>query len=528
MTPREPPPGPAAPAAARPQGAAVPAGGPAPEAGRPPAGPDAAEAPPPAARPRRGGARSGRGPWPLRLHGVALVLLALAAGAAAAWAWAWSDAAWDARLARARTAGVQLYHALDAGGTPPVGLALSDPLPDGAPAADPALPFATEISFLSLGPGAIGGDRLRLRVLSAELSYPVSSIAGDEAAGGPAAALGAFSALLARWCAEPRVFARLGDGPWRRVEGEAIWGCADAPPDLRAPAALGLVLAAALLLGRWSAISAEFRAAAAALRTRRDEHAPIHPRGPAELREVIAAVNRRLAEERERLEKRALVLSGVSHDLGAPATRLRLRAALIEDAELRGKLERDLDEMTGMLDSVLAFTRAEMGEEARRSLSLTALVEAVVADYADLGRPVTLAAPPPRPGGPVGTLFLAARAPEPPGARVVIEARPLALRRALGNLIDNALKYGRRAEVSLEADAAAARIAVTDEGGPAADPAAMEALVAPFARGPNAAAARGAGLGLSIAAAIARQHGGALSFETAPAGLRAVLTLPRG
>ncbi|WP_245779268.1 sensor histidine kinase [Albimonas pacifica] len=456
------------------------------------------------------------------------MLLALAAGAAAAWAWAWSDAAWDARLARARTAGVQLYHALDAGGTPPVGLALSDPLPDGAPAADPALPFATEISFLSLGPGAIGGDRLRLRVLSAELSYPVSSIAGDEAAGGPAAALGAFSALLARWCAEPRVFARLGDGPWRRVEGEAIWGCADAPPDLRAPAALGLVLAAALLLGRWSAISAEFRAAAAALRTRRDEHAPIHPRGPAELREVIAAVNRRLAEERERLEKRALVLSGVSHDLGAPATRLRLRAALIEDAELRGKLERDLDEMTGMLDSVLAFTRAEMGEEARRSLSLTALVEAVVADYADLGRPVTLAAPPPRPGGPVGTLFLAARAPEPPGARVVIEARPLALRRALGNLIDNALKYGRRAEVSLEADAAAARIAVTDEGGPAADPAAMEALVAPFARGPNAAAARGAGLGLSIAAAIARQHGGALSFETAPAGLRAVLTLPRG
>ena len=178
--------------------------------------PEPAPAPPASTAPRPR-LSAGRRPWPLRLQGAGLVILALAAGAAAAWAWAWSDAAWDARLARARTAGVQLYHALDAGGTPPVGLTLSAPLPDGAPAADPALPFATEVSFLSLGPGAIGGDRLRLRVLSAELSYPVSSIAGDEAAGGPAASLGAFSALLARWCAEPRVFARLGVVGWRQV-----------------------------------------------------------------------------------------------------------------------------------------------------------------------------------------------------------------------------------------------------------------------------------------------------------------------
>ena len=110
---------------------------------------------------------------------------------------------------------------------------------------------------------------------------------------------------------------------------------------------------------------------------------------------------------------------------------------------------------------------------------------------------------------------------------MVIEARPLALRRALGNLIDNALKYGRRAEVSVEADARRARIVVADAGGPGADAAAMEALLAPFARGANAARAKGAGLGLSVAATIARQHGGALTFETAAEGLCAVLTLPR-
>lgn len=466
----------------------------------------------------------------LRLQGTILTLAAIAAGAAAAWTWARSDAAWQSRLARARSAGVQLYHALDAGGTAPVGVTLSAPLPGDAPAADPTSPFVTEVSFLSLGPGAIGGDRLRVRVLSSSLSYPLSTLAGDETAGGPAAGLGAFTALLARWCAEPQVFARLGDGPWRRIEGEAVWGCADAPADLRAPAALGLVLAAALLLGRWSALASDFRAAAEAMRARRDEDAPIPAEGPPELRALVEAVNQRLLEERERLEKRALVLSGISHDLGAPATRLRLRAALIEDDELRARLERDLDLMTGMLDSVLDFTRAEIGGEPRRTLSLTALVEAVVADYADAGAPVSMAEPAPRATGRVGSIFHAPAGDlaAPAAARVVVEARPLALRRALANLIDNALKYGRRAEVSVEADAHAARIAVTDAGGPQVDAAAVEALVAPFARGAQVGAVPGAGLGLSIVAAIARQHGGALSFEPAPAGLRAVLTLPRG
>ncbi len=343
----------------------------------------------------------------LRLHGGLLCLAAAAAGAAAAWAWAWPDAAWQARLTRASTAGVQLYQALDAGGTPPAGVTVSPPLPKGAPQADLARPYATEASFLSLGPGALGGERLQVRVLSPDLVYPVSSLAGAEAAGGPAAGMGAFAALLARWCADPQVFARLGDGPWRRIEGETVWGCASAPADLRIPAALGLALAAAGILGGWAGMSADFRAAAAAMRAPRGEGEPIPAEGPDDLREIVSAVNAHLAEERERLEKRALLLSGVSHDLGAPATRLRLRAALIEDPEMRGRLERDIDEMTGMIGSVLAFTRTEIGGEPARSLSLTALVESVAADYADLGLPVRLR-PASGPGrGTVGTIFLA-------------------------------------------------------------------------------------------------------------------------
>lgn len=89
-----------------------------------------------------------------------------------------------------------------------------------------------------------------------------------------------------------------------------------------------------------------------------------------------------------------MVLSAVSHDLGTPATRARLRIALIEDEELREKLERDIDQMTHMIDSILNYTRSELSAERPRRLSLRALISAIVDDYQDLGHPVTLAGNP--------------------------------------------------------------------------------------------------------------------------------------
>lgn len=114
-----------------------------------------------------------------------------------------------------------------------------------------------------------------------------------------------------------------------------------------------------------------------------------------------------------------------------------------------------------------------------------------------------------------------------PAPKAVLSyVRPIALRRAVTNLIDNALKYGRRATVSFEADATAIIISVEDEGGlnRAAE---MEKFLDPFKRGDKVQSIAGFGLGLTIVTTVARQHGGHITFEDGTHGLRAILTLKR-
>lgn len=469
----------------------------------------------------------------LRVQGVVWVLgAAMAAGLAVA-AWAWSSSAWQGHLHRAWAAGVLLHGAVTGSGAVPEGISLH-PLPPDAPAnraggvpdAAPGV-FVTQLSLLDPVPGAPGRATVLVRLQSPDLQYPVAEISG---ASGPAPALGSVARLIASYCSDPEVFLRAEAGPWIRVEGAGVWGCAAQPRDLRLGAVIGLAAALAVILSQVIEVSAAFSGFAAALAARRPGSAAFPLEGPEELRRTVTAVNDYLAEERDRLETRALVLSGVSHDLGTPATRLRLRAALIEDAGLRARFNADIDAMTGMIESVLTYTRAEIGGEALRELSLTALVESVVSDWQDIGRPVTLH-PPEAPSLVAGrSLFSAggqARVTVDATRRVLMQGRPMALQRALSNLIDNALKYGRRATVRLEARSDLAVIEVQDEGR-ALTPEDMASLTAPFARGINAGLAPGVGLGLTIVATIAAQHGGALEFEQRPQGLCARLVLSRG
>ena len=211
------------------------------------------------------------------------------------------------------------------------------------------------------------------------------------------------------------------------------------------------------------------------------------------------------------------------------ATRLRLRTALIPDFELRQKLEADIDSMTGIIESVLTYTRAEMNVEAPRKLSLGSLIDSIVADYQDMGKDVTF-----REGSDIivqgaRSVFTSRQGQSvfAPDRDVTVMGRPISLERAVANLIENALKYGRRATVALEADAQTATIVIEDEGSEssAAD---MEALMAPFQRGTNTATIDGYGLGLTIVAAIAKLHGGSLSFKDTPVGLSACLLIDRG
>lgn len=335
----------------------------------------------------------------LRLSGLAIVLSAFGAGLGATWMWMQSNAQWTAHLNRAYVAGAALYD----------GLRLGDPVGDGfvmapLPAAEQFLATKGDFDHLSNSPrpalityvsiyaqpsDLAAGDHLTLAVLSADLQYPLADLHSGTAQ--PAwEVFAALSRTLASYCSEPVVIARMQDQPWVRITGPDVWDCTAAPADRRLAAAILGLAALGILATLVLDASARFTQFADALRSRRRLGGPGQyvAKGPKELRDIVSAVNGYLELEREQLAKRAIVLSGVSHDLGTPATRLKLRSALISDPALKTKIEADIDRMTGIIESVLTYTRTEMDTEAPRRLSLTSLIDAIVADYQDTGQPV--------------------------------------------------------------------------------------------------------------------------------------------
>lgn len=483
-------------------------------------------------------------PWRPGLRGIGTiwVLVAFAAGVAATALWMGSRDAWAQHLGRAQIAGVTLYDSLTRGSTPPADLVMTPLARDDqarAEAGDFArldgVPVPAQVTRASIRDSTaedFGSPVLRLAIVSDGLRYEVARLEGG--ARTAPEKLGQVTRLMASYCNDPVLFARAGEAPWMRIDGAAVWGCAAAPGDYRLGALLLALIALAVLWTRVTEVAARFSGFARALGRRRVAGGPerYSADGPAELAELVEAVNDHLADERARLARRAEILSGVSHDLGTPATRLRLRARLIADDALRGKFEHDIDRMTGMIDSVLSYTRSEMSAEAPRELSLSSLLEALVDDYRDMGSPVRLRAAVPARIAAQGTLFAprgGARAgalPGPGAGPVLVTARPVALGRAIGNLIDNALKYGRHAEVALEV--AADRVAIlVEDAGQGMDARAVEAMMRPFRRGENAATIEGFGLGLTIVQAVAEQHGGSLSFQDGAHGLIARLELAR-
>ncbi len=475
----------------------------------------------------------------LRVIGTALVLGAFLSGALAVWLWSGSNASWRAHQTQAYLAGVTTYNALQDGTTPSGGVqirVLSPPDQARASAGQfrqiTEAPTAARITNVPISADAANiayGGPLTLAIMSPDLTYKLADLPRRD---GQTAAetTGEVFRLIASFCSDPLVIGHYGDGDWVEIDGASVWGCDQAPSDWRLAASLLTVIAIGSLVTAILNLSGEFTAFAAQLRARRRVGGPTRydSRGPQELQDIVSAVNSYLETERAQLESRAAVLSGVSHDLGTPATRLRLRAALIPDAELRQKLEMDIDQMTGMIESVLTYTRAEMSAETSRSLSLNALIDAIVADYQDTGRAVRFRAAKDVIVHGASSVFMSRQGQGVvTGDReVIVNARPISLQRALTNLIDNALKYGRRATVALETDAETATIIVEDEGSDnsAAD---VEALLAPFQRGDNTQSIDGYGLGLTIVATIASLHGGALSFEDTPVGVAARLRIRR-
>jgi signal transduction histidine kinase len=338
--------------------------------------------------------------------------------------------------------------------------------------------------------------------------------------------------MLTTYCSERTLFVQYSDGPWQRVAGPSIWGCANAPIDLRLPALAMVVVSLGTLISIIIATSGTFHNFAATLARRGLFSNPesYDLAGPDELRALINVINEYQKAERESLAKRAAFLSGVSHDLGTPATRLRLRTEFITDKDLQRKMHADIDQMTQMIKSVLSYTQSEMRMEDLRRISLISLIEAIVADYEDAGQPVRyLESDLPQIAA---RTILFNSVPKPLSDKVakqhgiVIQVRPISLQRALTNLIDNALKYGRKADVSIQASSQAVQIHIRDYGD-SITPEYLGNLTRPFDRGTNAENVDGYGIGLAIASTIAAQHGGNIRFENWAQGICAVLTLPR-
>jgi len=239
---------------------------------------------------------------------------------------------------------------------------------------------------------------------------------------------------------------------------------------------------------------------------RGEDVAPLAETGPAELQRTTAAFN----AMRERLTRfvrdRTVMLAAISHDLRTPLTSLRLHAELVEEGETRTKLLAILEEIQRMTEATLAFAREEAAREETRPVDLSALVDSLCDDLAELGMEVTFAE--------------AGRAP--------LSCRPVSLKRALRNMIENAVAYGHRARVALEESAGEFAIVIDDDG-PGIPEEDRERVFGPFVRLEESRSREtgGIGIGMAIARSIVRAHGGDITLENrAEGGLRATVRLP--
>lgn len=229
-------------------------------------------------------------------------------------------------------------------------------------------------------------------------------------------------------------------------------------------------------------------------------------KGPKEVQHAAQAFNTMQTRIANYIQDRERFLAAVSHDLKTPITRLRLRAELLDDDSVRDKILHDLNDMETMTAETLDFLRGEQQHEASKPMDIMALLESLQEDRHAMGQKVSLK-----------------------GTATPYRAQPTALRRCLENLIDNAIKYGEQANVSVEDSQQQLVIRIIDHG-PGIPDEQLNDVFKPFHRLERSRNREtgGAGLGLSIARTIARAHGGDLTLcNHSKGGLEATLVLPR-
>jgi signal transduction histidine kinase len=305
------------------------------------------------------------------------------------------------------------------------------------------------------------------------------------------------------------VAVRLADGRWLNAVSaarppERFWQW----PTLLSIGLTALILSALMIFMVRRITRPLAQLSSAAERFGRGEAVPLLAEdGPLDIQETIRAFNRMRDRLQRFVQDRTRMLAAISHDLRTPITALRVRAELIDDAETRGKILTTLDEMQRMTEATLAFVREEAAPEETRLIDLEALIGSLCDDLSDTGKDVTFSGP----------------------GKTPYRCRVVSLKRAIGNLVDNAVAYGQRAHVTLTAADEALHITIDDDG-PGIAAADMERVFEPFVR-LEASRSRdtgGVGLGMAIARSIVRRHGGDITLANRPqGGLRVTVRLPR-
>jgi signal transduction histidine kinase len=235
-------------------------------------------------------------------------------------------------------------------------------------------------------------------------------------------------------------------------------------------------------------------------------HPPLAEEGVREIRDATRAFNTMQDRLLRYLDSRTNVLAAMSHDLRTPLTRMRLRVEAVSEERLRTRFSADLDEMEALVHGALALFKGLDDDERFEPVDMNELLDTIVAEYAEVGSTVGLEGK----------------------AVAAVQGKPRALKRCLRNLVDNALKFGQRATISVE-DGEVLIIRVADEG-PGIPEEMLERVFEPFYRLDSSRNrdTGGTGLGLSIARDVAQTHGGSIALRNRPeGGLIAELRLPR-
>ena len=231
------------------------------------------------------------------------------------------------------------------------------------------------------------------------------------------------------------------------------------------------------------------------------------PRGPLDVRQLTSAFNDMSTRIAGMIREKDVMLGAIGHDLKTPLAALRVRLETVDDETQRNRMVAGVEDINRTLDDILALARIGHPIDPPETVNMTALIETIAEEFVDLGKDVTFADTP----------------------RIIVPVHETWMRRAIRNLVGNAIRYGNDARISLydAPDAVTIRI---DDTGPGIAQADIETMFEAFKRAENSRnqATGGSGLGLTLARAIVQQHGGQLKLSNcSEGGLRAEIILPR-